>query len=172
MMWRLIVIPILLLGLIGGYLVATYNIPPSIRMPVVDATRNSYDQKSFGAPRAGHTHKGVDIFAKRGTPVVSATAGLVVFTGYLKLGGKAVSILSPDLTFLYYAHLDTILSTKMSWVSAGDTIGRVGNTGNAKNTPAHLHFSICRVLPYKKFFDPVPLLNASFSVKQKSLASF
>ncbi len=143
----------------------TTNKQPSIRMPVVNATKHSYHQKSFGAARAGHIHKGVDIFAKRGTPVVSATAGLVIFTGYLKLGGKAVSILSPDLKILYYAHLDTIVATKMGWVFAGDTIGRVGNTGNAKYTPAHLHFSICRLLPYKMFFDPIPLLNASNSIK-------
>jgi len=133
--------------------------PPSILMPVKGASRSSYDQKSFGAPRQGHTHKGVDIFAKKGTDVLSATSGLVIFTGYLSLGGKAVIVISPDLKFLYYAHLDTIIISKLSWVSAGQLIGKVGNTGNAKKTPSHLHFSISRAIPYKKYFDPVPLLN-------------
>ena len=133
--------------------------PPSILMPVKGASRSSYNQKSFGAPRQGHTHKGVDIFAKKGTDVLSATSGLVIFTGYLSLGGKAVTVISPDFKLLYYAHLDTIIASSFSWVSAGVVIGKVGNTGNAKNTPSHLHFSISRAIPYKKYFDPVPPLN-------------
>ena len=144
------------------YVADQYDRPPIICMPVINANKNSYDQNSFGAPRVGHTHKGVDIFAKKGTPVVSATSGIVIFTGYLSLGGKAVTILSPDFKFLYYAHLDTILASRLTWVSSGDTIGKVGNTGNAKFTPSHLHFSICRLLPYRKYFDPVPLLNKNF----------
>ena len=145
-----------------AYAVFLSNKPPTIMMPVKGASRSSYDQKSLGAPRQGHSHKGVDIFAKKGTDVLSATSGLVIFTGYLSLGGKAVTIISPDLKFLYYAHLDTIIISKLSWVSAGELIGKVGNTGNARNTPSHLHFSISQMLPYKKFFDPVPLLNNNY----------
>ncbi len=94
--------------------------------------------------------------------MLSATSGMVIFTGYLSLGGKAITVISPDLKFLYYAHLDTIIISKLSWVSAGELIGKVGNTGNARNTPSHLHFSISQMLPYKKFFDPVPLLNNNY----------
>lgn len=60
--------------------------PESIIMPVKNANRNSYDQNSFDAPRVGHSHKRVDIFARRGTPVLSATSGIVVYTGVLSLG--------------------------------------------------------------------------------------
>lgn len=146
-----------------SYAVFLSNKPPIIMMPVKGASRSSYDQKSFGAPRQGHSHKGVDIFAKKGTDVLSATSGLVIFTGYLSLGGKAVTVISPDLKFLYYAHLDTISISKLSWVSAGELIGKVGNTGNARNTPSHLHFSISTLHPCKKYYDPVPVLNISAS---------
>jgi len=152
----------LIIAISIAYAVCLSNQPPTILMPVKGASRNSYDQKSFGAPRQGHTHKGVDIFAKKGTDVLSATSGLVIFTGYLSLGGKAVTVISPDFKFLYYAHLDTIIISKLSWVSAGELIGKVGNTGNARYTPSHLHFSISQMLPHKKFFDPVPLLNDLF----------
>ncbi len=152
----------LIIAITAAYAVFLSNKPPIIMMPVKGASRSSYDQKSFGAPRQGHTHKGVDIFARKGTDVLSATSGLVIFAGYLSLGGKAITVISPDLKFLYYAHLDTIIISKLSWVSAGELIGKVGNTGNARNTPSHLHFSISQMLPYKKFFDPVPLLNNNY----------
>jgi murein DD-endopeptidase MepM/ murein hydrolase activator NlpD len=144
------------------YVVIVSDRPPKIIMPVVRAKRNSYDQNSFGAPRNGHRHAGVDIFARKGTPIVSATKGIVIFTGYLSLGGKALAILSPDLKLFYYAHLDTIIAKRLTFVSEGDTIGHVGNTGNAKFTPPHLHFSIRRLFPSKKYYDPVPLLNDLF----------
>ena len=133
-----------------------------IIMPVMGAGRGDYDQNAFGAPRAGHSHKGVDIFAKKGTPVVSATRGIVVFTGVLSLGGNVVLILSPGLRFYYYAHLDSIKINKLKWVSQGDIVGTVGKTGNAKYTPAHLHFSISRIyFPFdRRFVNPVPLLNS------------
>ncbi len=131
-------------------------------MPVMGAGRGDYDQNAFGAPRAGHSHKGVDIFAKKGTPVVSATRGIVVFTGVLSLGGNVVLILSPGLRFYYYAHLDSIKTSTLKWVGQGDIVGTVGKSGNAKFTPAHLHFSISRLyFPFdRRFVNPVPILNS------------
>ena len=118
----------------------------------------------------GH-HKGVDIFAKKETPVLSATRGIVVFKGVLSKGGNALLILGPNLKFHYYAHLDTFEVGKFSLVNAGDVIGSAGNTGNAKGKPYHLHYSIRRVLPKlndseisnKRFYDdPVVYLNKTF----------
>lgn len=131
----------------------------SIIMPVKNANRNSYDQKSFGAPRVGHKHKGVDIFAKIGTPVLSATSGIVIYTGVFSLGGKVVLILSPTLKIHYYAHLNQILAKKFQFIPLGKQIGTVGKTGNAKNTPPHLHYSISYFSPNIRYIDPVPLLN-------------
>lgn len=135
-------------------------------MPVKNASRNDYSQKSMGSPRVGHEHQGADIFAKKGTPVLSSTRGIVIYKGILKLGGKVVLVLGPGFKMYYYAHLDTIMTTKLNVVEAGEQIGKVGNTGNAKNTPAHLHFSIRNFFPYKKgsFEDPVPFLNKAVSL--------
>ncbi len=101
----------------------------------------------FGDPRDGgrRTHKGIDIFARRGTPVVALTDGWIRRVRDQGLGGKQVW-LSDTLRkqSLYYAHLDSQLVKEGVWVKAGDTLGLVGNTGNARFTPPHLHFSIYR----------------------------
>jgi peptidoglycan LD-endopeptidase LytH len=151
---------IMLLMLSGIWSISRFSIE-NIIIPVAGAIRGDYNQNSFGAPRVGHTHKGVDIFAKKGTPVVSATHGIVIYTGVLSLGGNVILIISPGLRFYYYAHLDEIKVQKFAFVASKDVIGTVGKTGNAKYTPAHLHFSISRIShPFeKRFINPVPLLN-------------
>jgi murein DD-endopeptidase MepM/ murein hydrolase activator NlpD len=151
-----------ILVIIIGLLVFARYSSESIIMPVEGAGISDYDQNSFGAPRVGHRHKGVDIFATKGTPVLAATRGIVVFTGVLSLGGNVELVLSPGLRFYYYAHLDTIATKKFKWVNQGDIIGTVGKTGNAKFTPAHLHFSISRLyFPFdRRFVNPVPVLNS------------
>ena len=142
--------------------------------PVLGSSKRSYDQKAFGAPRAGHKHKGVDIFAKAGTPVISASKGIVIYTGVFSLGGNVVVVLGPAFKTHYYAHLKEIQTHEGSIVNNGTQIGTVGNTGNAKNTPAHLHYSIGTIIPKwmnKKmdalsfYTNPVPLLNNYFDTK-------
>ena len=87
-------------------------------------------------------HKGIDIFADRGTPVVAATSGRIRFTGEKGLGGKQVWLRDGKRRqSLYYAHLDSIIPG-LNKVEQGDTLGFVGNTGNARTTPPHLHFGI------------------------------
>jgi len=115
--------------------------------PVKGSSRFSYAQTGFGAPRVGHKHKGVDIFAKSGTPVISASKGIVIYTGVLSLGGNVVVVLGPAFKTHYYAHLKTTDTRLGMILNNGDPIGTVGNTGNAKNTPSHLHYSIGTILP-------------------------
>ncbi len=164
-MRRKIKISILIFFAISGlFLVSllTYiNSDSKSIMPVKNASKNDYSQQSMGSPRVGHKHQGADIFAKKGTPVLSATRGIVIYEGILKLGGKVVLVLGPDYKMYYYAHLDTIMTHKLSLLKVGELIGKVGNTGNAKFTPAHLHFSIRNFFPYKQgsYVDPVPFLN-------------
>jgi hypothetical protein len=60
---------------------------------------------------------------------------------------------------LYYAHLDRHAVEEDTWVEPGDTLGFVGNTGNARTTPPHLHFGIYvrrrgPVDPYYHLFEP------------------
>lgn len=117
---------------------------PQYGFPV--AGKGNSDVGSFwGMERDGgkRRHEGIDIFAKKGTPVVAATDGFITYTGERGLGGKQVWL--RDGMFgksLYYAHLDSIAVNGGATVKTGDTLGFVGNTGNARFTPPHLHFGI------------------------------
>ena len=123
----------------------------------------------FGADRDGgrRSHHGVDIFAPRGTPVVAATAGRVRRVEVTNLGGKVVWLRDSERNqSLYYAHLHEQLVEEGAYVQPGDTLGLVGNTGNARTTPPHLHFGIYRrgrgpinPFPYLRqpASDPAPL---------------
>ena len=102
---------------------------------------------SFGAERDGgqREHHGIDILAPRGAPVLSAGDGVVSSVAVTDIGGKVVWVLDParDLS-LYYAHLDSQGVSPGTRVRAGDALGTVGNTGNARTTVPHLHFGIYR----------------------------
>lgn len=117
---------------------------PSIAFPV--AGKGNRDVQSFwGASRdgGGRSHEGVDIFAPRGTPVVAVAGGFITRTGNQGLGGKQVWLRDGILgNSYYYAHLDSILTQSGKQVKTGDTLGRIGNTGNAAGGPTHLHFGI------------------------------
>jgi len=64
--------------------------------------------------------------------------------GTNNLGGQVVWVTGPDLTHHYYAHLENYAEniTAGDWIEAGEVIGYVGNTGNARGTPPHLHYGI------------------------------
>ena len=96
-----------------------------------------------GARSGGRTHEGIDIFAKRNTPVRSTTRGIVLNVGENSLGGKTVTVLGPGGWRHYYAHLEKYPDlNRGDWVQAGDVVGYVGDSGNAKGTPTHLHYGI------------------------------
>lgn len=120
------------------------DLPAQLAMPIKDIQPRQI-QDTWGAARSeGRKHEGIDIFAKRGTAVQSTTQGLVLQVGSNNLGGKVVWILGPDLSRHYYAHLDGYAAQIQAgdWVEAGEIIGYVGNTGNAENTPPHLHYGV------------------------------
>ncbi|HUR79116.1 MAG TPA: M23 family metallopeptidase [Thermoanaerobaculia bacterium] len=101
---------------------------------------------TWGAPRSGgRSHQGIDIFAKRGTPVVSSTRGIVVTVGHNRLGGRIVRVLGPGGYWHYYAHLERFGPVREGQlVDAGTVLGTVGDSGNARGTPPHLHYGIYR----------------------------
>jgi peptidoglycan LD-endopeptidase LytH len=125
-------------------------IPQRLKMPVQGADRNSYHPQSFWYYPWGRsvTHKGVDIFAAEGTPVLAATSGLVLYSGEIAMGGKILLILGPKWRVHYYAHLQEIQASTFSMVSAQQRIGAVGTTGNAKGKAPHLHYSLVTLIPY------------------------
>lgn len=127
---------------------------PAYLFPVSSGSNRNV-QSYWGDNRNGGTrrHEGIDIFAKRGTPVVAATDGSLGFTGEKGLGGKQVWLRDPKRKqSLYYAHLDSITNISGN-VKRGDTLGFVGNTGNARTTPPHLHFGIYK--SYRGAINPL-----------------
>lgn len=127
-----------------------FLLPQRFSMPVEGANKSSYNEKSFWYFPWGKsgTHKGVDIFAQAGTSVRSATAGWVVYSGQIAMGGNVVLILGPKWRLHYYAHLQKIESRQFSWVARTETIGAVGTSGNALGKPPHLHYAIATIFPY------------------------
>ncbi|MGB5555501.1 MAG: M23 family metallopeptidase [Flavobacteriaceae bacterium] len=146
-------VPMIIIGL--GFL-----LPQNMIIPVKGATTKSWDEKSFWAYPWGTsiTHKGIDIFAERETEVLAATPGFVIYTAEGGKGGKSVMVLGPKWRFHYYAHLNEIKTFALKPLKGGSIIGTVGDTGNAKGKPPHLHYAITTPFPY-------PYLNDSVAVE-------
>ena len=94
---------------------------------------------TWGAPRSGgRKHQGVDMISHRGTPAVAVVAGVTRISRN-RLGGNALWLDGVDGNSYYYAHFDRY--GKIGPVNAGDVVGYVGDTGDARGTP-HLHFEV------------------------------
>ena len=136
-------------------IVIGFLLPQNMIQPVVGATTKDWDINSFWAYPWGSsvTHKGIDIFAEKGTPIVSSTHGIVVYTHEGGKGGKSVMVLGPKWRFHYYAHMDEIETFPLKPLRRGTVIGTVGDTGNAVGKPPHLHYAITSPFPYPKRYD-------------------
>jgi murein DD-endopeptidase MepM/ murein hydrolase activator NlpD len=137
-----------------------YTQPPDQRlvMPVQDVAKNKITN-TWHAPRGtDRLHEGQDIFAPRGTPVLSATDGYVVNIGENSLGGQTVSVIGAGGRVYYYAHLDSYAPSiaEGNYVNNRTVLGFVGTTGNAVGTPPHLHFG---VYAPGGALNPLPLLS-------------
>ena len=115
----------------------------ALRVPVRGTSKRRIAD-TFGAPRGGgRAHEGLDIFAAAGTPVVSATGGIVSRVSTNTLGGLVIYTLGAGGRTYYYAHLSRYGRFKEGdIIKPGDVLGYVGNTGNARGTPPHLHFGV------------------------------
>jgi len=137
------------------------RMPPPETLPVpVHGVQAGRIAATFGAPRdGGRSHAGVDIFAARGTPVTSTTRGVVRAIADRGLGGRQVWVLGPGGERHYYAHLDDWAPglAEGDIVQPGTPLGTVGNTGNARTTPPHLHYGI---YGREGAIDPLPRMRA------------
>jgi murein DD-endopeptidase MepM/ murein hydrolase activator NlpD len=117
--------------------------PASLPVPVAGVKPAGLVDTWGGARSEGRRHEGIDIFARRGTPVLAATEGIVMRVGTNRLGGQVVWVLGPGGQRHYYAHLDGYGDVHAGMrIGAGSIVGYVGNTGNAATTPPHLHYGI------------------------------
>jgi peptidoglycan LD-endopeptidase LytH len=134
----------------------TQRVEASLLFPVPGRTGRAV-QSGFGAGRDSgrRRHEGIDIFAPRGTPVVAAADGWITRQTSNRLGGNVVWLFAPGpRVSLYYAHLDAQAVRPGDRVDAGEVVGYVGNTGNARTTAPHLHFGV--YAPLDGAVDPLP----------------
>jgi murein DD-endopeptidase MepM/ murein hydrolase activator NlpD len=100
----------------------------------------------FGAPRPQGAHQGVDILSPLGTPVVAVAAGAVERLSRSESGRGGITIWMRDTAgnVFFYAHLASIADGLQDGtpVAIGQQIGTVGNTGDARGGPTHLHFEL------------------------------
>jgi murein DD-endopeptidase MepM/ murein hydrolase activator NlpD len=146
--------------LAGGRFTLNLALDPALAFPVAGFTPRAI-QSPWGVPRDGgrRSHEGVDIFAPRGTPVVASVDGRVSRANVTGLGGKVVWLRDDSRRrSIYYAHLDSQVVSRGDRVQVGDTLGFVGNTGNARTTPPHLHYGV--YYRGQGAVDPSPFLRS------------
>jgi murein DD-endopeptidase MepM/ murein hydrolase activator NlpD len=117
---------------------------------------------TWGAPRDGgaRKHRGIDLFAPRGTQILAVADGIVSYIGNQPKGGRCLWLATEQGVAFYYAHLERWapgLYEGME-VRQGDVLGYVGSTGNAITTPPHLHFQI---VEGDEALNPYPILRRS-----------
>jgi murein DD-endopeptidase MepM/ murein hydrolase activator NlpD len=129
----------------GGRFRVAIRVEPTLAFPVHRGHDGDIGS-DFGDPRDGgvRDHHGVDIFAPRGTPALAVAEATVTRVEVTPRGGKVVWLRDRRGNSLYYAHLDSQRVAAGTTVRPGDTLGFVGNTGNARTTPPHLHFGVYR----------------------------
>jgi murein DD-endopeptidase MepM/ murein hydrolase activator NlpD len=163
---KLLVIGLILiflgLGLNAGYdyyFIDEYEIikPLPAEIPL-EIRVDRYGDGHFGAKRKGYRHRGIDLSAEVGTPVLAAKSGWSEKITYDDLSGNYIVLSHRDGTKSYYLHLDKVLIKPQRWIRQGQVIGLVGKTGNAdyEEMIPHLHFEIRkdkRALNILKVFD-------------------
>ena len=142
----------------------------TLQMPVVGV--QPYDlSNSWGDSRDGgkRRHKGIDIFAPKGTGIVAVSDGIISYLGDQPKGGLCLWLTTENGTSFYYAHLDRWAAGLYEGMSvrSGELLGYVGNTGNAKTTPPHLHFG---VNDNDEMVNPYPILTKAVPVKRARVA--
>lgn len=132
-----------------GIIAIGWLLPEHIVIPVENAKKNDWNKDSYWHEPWGISgvHKGIDIFAAKGRPVVSAVDGVVILATNIPVGGNVLAVLGPHWRIHYYAHLQDYSVHGLQRVKMGQRIGSVGDSGNAKGKPPHLHYAVMRVFP-------------------------
>lgn len=128
---------------ISSQTTAAGSLPPGDYLfPVAGPTRFTDD---WLAPRpGGRYHQGIDLFAARGTPIVAIADGTLYNVGYNGLGGWRLWLRDRGGNAFYFAHLSAFApgAAEGAAVTRGTVIGFVGDSGDARGTPPHLHFEV------------------------------
>ncbi len=110
-------------------------------------------------PYAAGQHRGIDVAAAAGTPVLAATGGTVRFAGTAGSSGLTVSVRTADGRFdTSYLHLASAAVRTGQAVAGGDHVGVVGSTGRRSVAVPHLHFGVRRAGTRHGYLDPLAFL--------------
>lgn len=130
----------------------------NLRMPVDGDVSSPFGLRRIPKGRGSKVHKGIDIRASVGDPVIAAGSGVVVFSGAKRGYGKVMEIDHGNGLLTRYAHLGVCSLPEGRQVKAGEVIGKVGRTGRI--TGINLHFE---TVVNGRFMDPMPFLGSSFA---------
>ena len=141
------------------------SIAPSLQFPVSGNKAKAGSFWGDGRDGGKRSHEGIDIFAPKHTPAVAAADGYITGVKEGGIGGKTVWLRPTGKNYtLYYALLDKQTVSEGQVVKKGDVVGLVGNTGNAKHTPSHLHFGI---YTWNGPIDPFPFVNPAIKTASR-----
>ncbi len=115
------------------------TISPSIR-PLPGKITSTFGYRTSPFTDSREFHKGIDISAPEGTPIVATANGIVSEAGYMSSLGNTVAVNHGHGIVTYYGHTSKILKTPGTFVKKGDIIARVGNTG--RSTGSHVHYEV------------------------------
>jgi len=125
----------------------TYDIPvqgfPDFQhmvMPVQGIETTPFGAQRYVNGQAKSPHAGVDIAAKKGTPILAPWDGQILLASPMFLNGNLIAIGHGQGLVTVYAHLNKFLVHEGEWVKAGQMIGEVGSTG--RSTGPHLHWGM------------------------------
>ena len=139
------------------FLMTLYAAIALLTTPICPVDGPNTFSDDYGLYAKGRVHRGVDVFAERGTGVVAPESGVVTL-GHGRKGGNVAWLDARDGTRYYFAHLDShVEGLDGEIVPIGKRLGSVGNTGNAKCCEPHLHLGMMeegrRVSPYPQLLE-------------------
>lgn len=110
--------------------------------PVMGRISSLFGKRKHPKTKSWHFHSGIDIVARKGTPIMAAMAGKVTYSGWKRGYGMVIIIDHGDDLETVYAHCSRVSVKNGQMVNVGQKIGSVGSTGVA--TGSHLHFEVRR----------------------------
>ncbi len=145
--------PLLFLGALTIFMMG-YWIPEDRHVPVEGAKSYDWNPASFWYVGGQNAQKGINIFARKGTPVEATTGGWVVYRENDPKGDNSVFVLGSKWRIHHYANLDSVDVSPGSWLKTGEKIGTVGVPAQANTRPANLYYSIRSLPPQVAEWEP------------------
>ena len=126
----------------SGQKSVTYTGSGKFILPLASYTRISspYGYRIHPITGTRKLHSGIDYAAPAGTPIYAADDGVVLTSGWINGYGYTITVNHGSGIVTLYAHCSSLIATAGQKVTKGQTIARVGTTGNS--TGNHLHFEV------------------------------